>query len=303
MVTLYQNGSLQQSPGAGRQTSYGSYIEPDTTIPPKAHPVLSEISVNGVAIAEADILAEAQHHPAETPGAALLAAARALVVRQLLVQEARRLGIVADPQDEGEGRREAAEEALIRCLIEREVHAPCAKPEECRRFYENNPARFRSETIHEARHILLAAAPADKVGRVAAKATAEAVRTMIACNPGGFAAAAAEYSDCPSGKQGGNLGQLTRGSTVAEFEQALDAMEEGTLSPHPVESRFGFHVILLERRIQGASLPFEQVRERIAGWLEAASWSRAVSQYISVLAGRAEIAGIAINEAEGPLLQ
>jgi peptidyl-prolyl cis-trans isomerase C len=50
-------------------------------------------------------------------------------------------------------------------------------------------------------------------------------------------------------------------------------------------------------------LPFEHVADRIAGWLEAASWSKAVAQYISVLAGRAEIRGIDIASAEGPLIQ
>jgi peptidyl-prolyl cis-trans isomerase C len=70
-----------------------------------------------------------------------------------------------------------------------------------------------------------------------------------------------------------------------------------------VESRFGFHVVSLDRRIPGETLPFEIVRERIAAWLEAASWSRAVSQYIAVLAGKAEISGIDIGATEGPLIQ
>lgn len=305
MVTLYRNASLKQEPAAlaDGKTGYDGYIEPDTIVPPRARPLMSEISVNGVAIEEADILAEAQNHPADTPGTALLAAARALVVRQLLLQEARHLAITSGSYSQDDGRRETEEETLIRHLIEREVSVPRAAQDECRRFYDNNPARFRSEAIHEARHILIAAAPDDKIGRTAAKATAETLLATLGRNPENFAVVAAEYSDCPSGAQGGNLGELTRGSTVAEFERALETMPEGALLPRPVESRFGFHLIFLDRRIPGAQLPFEHVADRIAGWLEAASWSRAVSQYVAILAGRASIRGIELKAAEGPLIQ
>jgi len=272
-------------------------------VPPKARPVLKEISVNGAPIAEADILAEAQNHPAETPGAALIAAAQALVVRELLLQEARRLGIEAQAEAVGERRSETHEDAAIRLLIKRDIAAPAASEEECRRFYKNNPARFRSEPIWEARHILLAAPAGDETARRPARDAAERLLAHLTRTPEDFPALAAEHSACPSREQGGNLGQITRGSTVPEFERALETMEEGALLPHPVESRFGFHIVFLERRIEGAQLPFEHVADRIAGWLEAASWSKAVAQYIAVLAGRAEISGIDISAAHGPLIQ
>jgi peptidyl-prolyl cis-trans isomerase C len=114
---------------------------------------------------------------------------------------------------------------------------------------------------------------------------------------------AAEHSACPSREQGGNLGQVTPGSTVAEFERALETMQEGELLMRPVETRFGFHVIFLERKIEGVQLPFEHVADRIAGWLEAASWSKVVAQYIALLVSRAEISGINLKTAEGPLIQ
>jgi peptidyl-prolyl cis-trans isomerase C len=84
---------------------------------------------------------------------------------------------------------------------------------------------------------------------------------------------------------------------------ALGTMAEGELSARPVESRFGYHIILLERRIAGTQLPFEMVRERIAAWLEASSWSKAVAQYVKILAGRAKIVGIDISAADSPLIQ
>lgn len=304
MTTLYRNPSLKHQPvgpspsGAG----YTTYKEVDTTVPPRARPILKEISVNGVAIPEADILAEAQNHPAETPGAALLDAARALVVRQLLLQEAFAIGAAASASSDA-GLRETAEDAAIRDLIARAVEVPSATEEECRRFYENNSARFRTEPIFEARHILIAASEADFIARKEAKILAEQLIARLLQQPSDFAALAKAHSACPSREEGGNLGQITQGSTVVEFEAALQEMTPGEIAPKPVETRYGFHVVLLDRRIAGETLPFDLIRPRIAAWLEAAVWSKAVSQYIAMLAGGARITGIDIGGTESPLVQ
>jgi peptidyl-prolyl cis-trans isomerase C len=305
MATIYRNpGRDAAIRAAAGPEGYSGPVEIDTRVPPKARPVLHAISVNGVPVPEADILAEAQNHPAENPGQALVAAARALVVRELLLQEVRRLGIEAPARAPGgSGRTETAEDAMIRELVEREVKTPSASETECRRFYDNNPARFRSDTIYEARHILLAAPPTDAPAHAIARKQAQRLIERLTRSPGEFAALAAEYSACPSREAGGNLGQLTRGSTVPEFEGALETMQEGEMLAEPVESRFGLHIILLERKIPGERLPFELVQQRIESWLEAASWSKAVAQYIAILAGRAEISGIDIAAAAGPLTQ
>ena len=95
------------------------------------------------------------------------------VRREELVQEARRLGIEASPDAGSNGKTETPEDCTIRLLIEREVSTPSAGEEECRRFYENNPARFRSEPIWEPRHILLPAPAEDKAARNAAREQAK----------------------------------------------------------------------------------------------------------------------------------
>lgn len=303
MATIYQNPTLKTPAVSPQGAGYTTYQEPDTRIPPKAAAVIRAISVNGVSIPEADVLAEAQNHPAENPGGALRAAAEALVIRELLWQEAKRLDVdVSSVRDEA-GRVETERDAAIRLLMEREVQAPLATGEECRRYYDRHPEKFRTEPLFEARHILLSAAESDAEARQQAREHATDLCRILAARPDQFPVLANEYSVCPSRNQGGNLGQLTKGSTVEEFEQALAKMREGEISAEPVESRFGFHVIALDRRIEGRQLPFEMVAQRIAAWLEASAWSKAVSQYISVLAGQAEIKGISLNGADGPLVQ
>ncbi|MCA8961416.1 MAG: peptidyl-prolyl cis-trans isomerase [Planctomycetes bacterium] len=57
-----------------------------------------------------------------------------------------------------------------------------------------------------------------------------------------FATLAAEHSDCPSGQQGGDLGQFGRGQMVPEFEKAAYGLEIGGTSD-VVETAFGYHLI------------------------------------------------------------
>lgn len=299
MVTLYKSDETDsQSP-----KPYTRKQEVDTRIPPKAKPIFSEVMVNGVAIPEADILAEAQNHPADNPGEALLQAARALVVRELLWQEAERLGLAASDDDTSSAISELPVDIAIRRLMEQEMNVPQATAEDCQRYYDQNTSRFTSEMIAEARHILVAANPKDRSAREAAESFAKEIIADLKENPSRFADAAREYSACPSAAQGGNLGQLTHGSTVAEFENALKAAEMTGLIPTPVETRYGYHIIDIVRKIPGEILPFSAVQGKIAAWLEAQSWSRAVSQYITLLAGKAKIEGIEVLPSDGPLVQ
>ncbi len=306
MTSIYQNPTLHiREPGKkeAAQTGYDGYVEPDTKIPPRPAKVIKDVTVNGVLIPEADIMAEAQNHPADTPGAALAQAAHALAVRELLLQEAGRLKVAA-PAPAGEGRREeTGDDVVIRLLIEQEIDVPQAGEEECRRIYAVNRHRFCSDTIYEARHILFAVEGDDTQAREAVRGKAENLAAHLSLHPEEFAGVAEEFSDCPSGRQGGNLGQLTTGSTVSEFERALETMSAGDTTPKLVESRFGFHLVVVDRKIDGEQLPFENVQARIAAWLDAAAWSKAVAQYISILAGKADIQGVDMEASHGFLVQ
>lgn len=261
------------------------------------------VSVNGVAISSADIARETQHHPSPDPDDSWTMASRALAIRELLSQEAERLAIEVEPLDDGEGRRETPQEARFRALLEREVVVPRADEAACRRYYQANLRRFRSPDLFEAAHILLVAATADVEARDLARRAAIALIAELKQDPSGFAAAAARHSACPSSKQAGNLGQVSTGQTVAEFEAALRAIVPGAVHPEPVETRYGVHVVRLDRRIDGEQLPFELVHQRIADYLDEAVRCRALQQYVSILAGRAKVTGVDLAPADSPLVQ
>jgi len=257
-----------------------------------------QVSVNGVAIARDAIQREMQHHAAGKPIAAWQQAARALVIRELLLQEARRLAVAPKPLSDDEGRRETDEEAVIRGLIEHEVNVPEPDDDTCRRYYERNRARFRSADIYEAAHILFAALPADREAHAQARADAIGVLATLRQNPDSFATLARTYSRCPSAEQGGNLGQITTGQTTPEFEQALVALEPGQLCAEPVATRYGFHIIRLDRKHEGRTLPYEVVADRIADYLRDSVRQRADAQYIARLVSAARIEGVDLAGAD-----
>ena len=76
---------------------------------------------------------------------------------------------------------------------------------------------------------------------VATEAEANSLREEIV-NGKNFADAAAEFSKCPSGAAGGDLGFFGRGMMVKPFEDAAFELEVGELS-QPVQTQFGWHLI------------------------------------------------------------
>jgi peptidyl-prolyl cis-trans isomerase C len=256
------------------------------------------VSVNGVTIARDAIVREMQHHAASKPIAAWQQAARALVIRELLLQEARRLAIAPQPASDGDGRRETDDEAVIRGLIEREVSVPEPDDDTCRRYYGQNLARFRSPDIYEASHILFAALASDGTAHAKAREEAATVLAELREHPDRFTELAQAHSRCPSAAQGGNLGQITAGQTTPEFEQALIALEPGHLCEAPVATRYGFHIIRLGRKHEGRTLPYEVVAGRIADYLRESVRRRADAQYIARLVSAARVEGIELAGAD-----
>lgn len=261
------------------------------------------IRVNGVVIPRSQIALETQNHPAAKPTDAWLAAARALVVRELLLQEARRLAIVPVPDIDADGRRETDDEAIVRQLIEQEVRTPEPDAATCRRIYDQQSDRFRSADLYVVHHILIAAAPGDKATRQSARSLAETLIAELSREPQRFGALAEMHSACPSRMQEGQLGQISRGQTVPEFEAALASAPIGVVSPLPVETRYGVHVVMVDQRLSGRQLPFELVQGRIADWLDDRARHTAIRQYIGLLAGRANIEGIGLEQHDSPLVQ
>lgn len=285
--------SACQSGGCG---GGGRGLDPAFSTP---QPAFAQVRVNGVEIAPEAIAQETQHHPAATPQGAWEAAARALAVRELLLQEARRLTLEAAPERDDLGRLEAEDDALVRALLEQEVTPETPGEEECRRFYTANEARFRTPDLFEAAHILIEPEGEGAEDWAEAEQQARAIAAEVGNSPKAFAEAARAFSKCPSAQQDGALGQVRRGELTPEIQAAIEALPEGVTGSEPVRSAFGWHVIRVQRRIEGRALPFDIVKGRIADMLEARSWAVAAARYVAGLAAAARIEGVAIDPADG----
>jgi peptidyl-prolyl cis-trans isomerase C len=179
----------------------------------------------------------------------------------------------------------------LRGVIETQVRTPIPDAASCHRYYDANAARFRSGDIFECAHILIAARRDDTDAFTAARQRADRLLLHLREHPADFAELASSQSDCPSGTVGGNLEQVTPGVTTPEFEAALRRLTPGAISP-VVETRYGLHIIRLDRHLPGRLLPFELVQWKIETYLAERSQRIAAAQYVALLASRAQVIGI-----------
>jgi peptidyl-prolyl cis-trans isomerase C len=243
-----------------------------------ANRVAGEVSVNGVAV-------DVEAFPSPEAAAA----------RELLRQEALATGMLQRDADTGEI------DGAIERLLEREVSTPEPNAAECRRFYDAHPELFVSGELVAARHILFQVLPGTPIA--ALRARAEATLGELLRSPERFEALAREYSNCPSAPQGGNLGQVQRGEMVPEFEQVLFKGTWTGIHAQLVKTRFGFHIVAVDRRAAGHQVPFEAMQEQVAERLVASVLERALAQYVRVLAGRADVRGADLGAVATPLVR
>ncbi len=284
MTTVHENSAT------------GCSVKPQITIKPRA------VSVNGVVIPREAIARETQNHSAPKAIEAWQAAPGAGGARASAAgsepAEYRRRALQDD-----EGRRETDEEARMRGLLECEVPVPVAEEAELRRYYENNRKSFTAPALFAVSHILIAQREERSDARDVLRQRAEAILAQLRADPALFASLAEMHSDCPSREVGGQLGQVSAGQTVPEFEAMLPGLPVGAKHVSMVESRYGFHLVTVHQRVPEAVLPFDKVRERIASFLELRARMMAERHYIQHLASRARIEGITLQASKTPLVQ
>ena len=126
-----------------------------------------------------------------------------------------------------------------------------------------------------ARHILLRTSP--ELTQAAALAKLADFKKRIEAKTATFAALAREHSQDGSSTQGGDLGWVSPGAFVPEFEETMNRLAEGQISP-PMVSRFGVHLIeLMERR--RVEMKPQEVRETIRNQLRASKYDAAFTTW------------------------
>lgn len=234
------------------------------------------IRINGVEISDAAVAQELPRHSgAPDP---LDAARQTLVLRELMLQDAKQAGIA-----------EASEDETLATLMEQRVHPQQPDDAACKAFFEEHQGSFVRDELVEASHILFR--QEDGADPQATRTVAELVLAQIQMNPARFEELARAHSACPSGEDGGSLGQIAPGQTVPEFEQALFALEQNQLCEQLVETQFGLHIIKSGARIAPAPVTFDEAKPHIVRFLTDMNLNQAMHAYLKGLADKAVIEG------------
>ena len=250
--------------------------------PSEALPV---ISVNGVIIEEEALANELQYHQNPDFNTVVQQAGQALVIKQLLLAEAKERGLYTSTENE---------EETLQKLLAQAVNSEEPNEQDCVRYFENNSDKFFTVPLMEVDHILLAAAKDDLPTREVAKNNAKDIIQQLKKDPLLFPALAEQYSACPSKKTGGSLGQISKGQTVPEFERQLMLLPQG-LADNPIESRYGFHVVNISRKIEGKPLEYSMVADKVKGYLVHRASHLAIQAFIQSLVEKSEIDGVEIK--------
>jgi len=131
---------------------------------------------------------------------------------------------------------------IVMKLIDQEVKPRVPRPtdEEIRKFYEENEEKMVEPEQIRVRHILIRSTTAQP--RIEALKKIRDIQKKVKANEANFSEIAKKHSECMSAPKGGDLGFITKGEMVPEFEKAAFALKVGEVSD-VVETKYGFHVI------------------------------------------------------------
>jgi peptidyl-prolyl cis-trans isomerase D len=139
-------------------------------------------------------------------------------------------------------------------------------PKELEDYYQNNREKFTQPRQVKVRHILIRAETKDTEATAKARKKAESIREE-AVKGKDFAQLAKQYSEDPGTKDhGGDLGYLTRGQLVPEFEQEAFSLKVGEISK-VIQTPYGFHILKVDDIQEAKVEPLEKVKDQIATFL------------------------------------
>lgn len=141
--------------------------------------------------------------------------------------------------------------------------------EEMKAYYEGNPQQFTKGASVSAKHIL-----------TDSEEKCNEILESIISGEKEFETAAQEFSTCPSGSRGGDLGEFGRGQMVKEFEEAAFAAEIGHVVG-PVKTQFGYHLIKVEKKNEAVVSEFDEVKEMIKRTLTQQKQNQAYSAKVA----------------------
>jgi peptidyl-prolyl cis-trans isomerase C len=146
-------------------------------------------------------------------------------------------------------------------------------------FIEKNAATDQEIFDVYEEQVALAPPKEFKARHILVETQSEAIALITQLQDGAdFIALAKENSTGPSGPSGGDLGWFTATAMVKPFSDAVAALEDGAFTVKPVQTQFGWHVILREASRESAPPPLESVRDVIKQRIEQQKFQDFISE-------------------------
>jgi peptidyl-prolyl cis-trans isomerase C len=169
---------------------------------------------------------------------------------------------------------------------------------EAETFYKENPDQFKQPEQVRASHILVKVEQGAKEDEVKAKQDA-ANKILDRVKKGEeFGKLASELSEDPGSKeQSGDLNFFAREQMVPQFSEAAFKLKKGEVSPEPVRSDFGFHIIKVTDRKDAGDVAFAEAKPQLVDFLQGRKKQAEIGK---VLRGLRESAKVTINLPDAP---
>ena len=174
-----------------------------------------------------------------------------IINSKLLLLDARHNLLETEPEFKAELAK-LRENLLINYAGNKVISAVKVNDEDVKQYYDENLDKFKQGETVNADHIL-----------VDSEEKALEILAKIESGEISFGDAAREYSSCPSGQRGGNLGDFGRGQMVPEFDSAVFELEVDEITKAPVKTQFGYHLIKLNSKSEASVMPFEQIAAQL----------------------------------------
>ena len=147
-------------------------------------------------------------------------------------------------------------------------------------YLTNNPATEEEMRAMYDEQVNMSAPQEFKARHILVETQGEATEIISQLDDGAdFSELAKEKSTGPSGPSGGDLGWFPPDRMVAEFSQAVQSLDDGAYTDTPVQTQFGWHVILREDSRESTPPPFDSVRDALKQNVE----GQKLQQYIESL--------------------
>jgi peptidyl-prolyl cis-trans isomerase C len=178
--------------------------------------------------------------------------------------------------------------AIQRLIDEEIAQKVTVSDKEVKDYYDGHPELFKEPEQVQASHILIKVDPkAEESQKAEARKKIEEIQQRLKKGED-FSALAKEFSQCPSGAKGGDLGYFRRGQMVKPFEEAAFSLKPGQVSDI-VETTFGYHLIKVVDKKPEATTPFEKVKERISENLKREKVQKEIDRYVATLKEKAKV--------------